>query len=198
MHTCLTFRSYRPLFRLCLGLATFSTTACSSPQVAIDKPGQELAPETGAEKLANTPVKPGDSPKSSSTPAPPVWPKPSIGTATPSDVASPPADAQKMATGLSYKILKTADGAMATKDSKVVVHYAGWTTKGELFDSSVPRGQPLNIGLWQVIEGWRLGVAGMKIGEIRRLWIPEALAYKGQPGTPQGMLVFDVELLGIE
>lgn len=182
----------------CLAIAGLVLLGCSAPEVASDKPGQELAPESDAEKLANVPVRAGDAPKVAAAPAAPVWPKPSIGTATPSDVSGPPADAQKLATGLSFKILKTAEGPMATRDSKVVVHYAGWTTKGELFDSSVPRGQPLNIGLWQVIEGWRDGVAGMKVGEVRRLWIPEALAYKGQPGTPQGMLVFDVELLGIE
>lgn len=50
----------------------------------------------------------------------------------------------------------------------------------------------------RVIPGWAEGVLLMTVGEERRFWIPEALAYKGRPGAPPGMLVFDVELLSVE
>ena len=80
--------------------------------------------------------------------------------------------------------------------SRVEVHYTGWTTDGKMFDSSVTRGQPASFPLGRVIPGWTEGVQLMVEGEKRRFWIPEELAYKGRPG-PQGMLVFDVELLKI-
>jgi peptidylprolyl isomerase len=74
----------------------------------------------------------------------------------------------------------------------------GWTTDGKMFDSSVPRNSPLTFRLNQVIPGWSEGVQLMVEGEKRRLWIPAKLAYEGQPDKPQGLLVFDVELLKIE
>jgi peptidylprolyl isomerase len=67
-----------------------------------------------------------------------------------------------------------------------------------MFDSSVARGEPITFPLNGVIAGWTEGVGLMVEGEKRRLWIPEELAYKGRPGAPQGMLVFDVELIQIE
>jgi len=78
------------------------------------------------------------------------------------------------------------------------VHYSGWTTDGKMFDSSVTRGEPASFALNQVISGWTEGVQLMVEGEKARFWIPENLAYKGQPGAPAGMLVFDVELLSID
>ena len=66
-----------------------------------------------------------------------------------------------------------------------------------MFDSSVKRGEPLEISLRSVIRGWTEGVGDMQPGEIRRLWIPEALAYQGKEGSPKGMLVFDVELVAL-
>jgi peptidylprolyl isomerase len=80
----------------------------------------------------------------------------------------------------------------------VAVHYTGWTTDGKMFDSSVQRGQPSEFRVDQVIRGWTEGLQMMVEGEKRRLWIPESLAYQGQPGQPQGMLVFDVELIDIK
>jgi peptidylprolyl isomerase len=66
-----------------------------------------------------------------------------------------------------------------------------------MFDSSYTRGEPATFGLSAVIPGWTEALQLMVEGEKRRVWIPEALAYKGQQGRPQGMLVFDVELLKI-
>lgn len=117
----------------------------------------------------------------------------------PDDVATPPADAERTASGLASKILEPGDGKVhPTEIDTVVAHYTGWTTDGAMFDSSVQRGQPTTFGLRQVIRGWTEGLQLMVVGEKRRFWIPEKLAYKGQRGRPQGMLVFDVELLGIE
>jgi FKBP-type peptidyl-prolyl cis-trans isomerase len=79
----------------------------------------------------------------------------------------------------------------------VTVHYTGWTTDGQMFDSSIVRGEPASFRLDEVIAGWTEGVQMMVEGETRRLWIPEPLAYGGRPGAPQGMLVFDVELIRI-
>ncbi|MCU0235363.1 MAG: FKBP-type peptidyl-prolyl cis-trans isomerase [Thermoanaerobaculales bacterium] len=117
---------------------------------------------------------------------------------TPADVAAPPADATCTASGLCTKVL-TAGTGTAHPDAwdEVTVHYSGWTTDGALFDSSVSRGEPATFPLNRVIPGWTEGVQLMVVGEQRRLWIPKQLAYNDRPGRPAGMLVFDVELLGI-
>ena len=73
----------------------------------------------------------------------------------------------------------------------------GLFTDGKMFDSSVINKQPARFTLTGVIPGWTEGVQLMVEGEKRRFWIPEELAYKGRPGAPSGMLVFDVELLKI-
>ncbi|MEL6183912.1 MAG: FKBP-type peptidyl-prolyl cis-trans isomerase [Myxococcota bacterium] len=115
----------------------------------------------------------------------------------PEDVAAPPKDAKKTESGLAYKILKEGKGKKPTAASRVRVHYSGWTTDGKMFDSSVVRGQPIVFPLNRVIPGWTEGVQLLKEGAKARLWIPEELAYKGARGAPQGMLVFDVELIEI-
>jgi peptidylprolyl isomerase len=118
--------------------------------------------------------------------------------AAPSDVAAPPADAQKTQSGLATKVLAPGKGGdKPSAYDKVTVHYTGWTTDGKMFDSSVQRGNPATFEVKGVIAGWTEGLQLMTAGEKRRLWIPEDLAYKGRPGSPQGMLVFDVELLEI-
>lgn len=117
----------------------------------------------------------------------------------PPDVAAPPADANKTASGLASKVLKAGTGKAHPKATDMVeVHYTGWTTDGKMFDSSVKRGRTASFPLNRVIAGWTEGVQLMVVGEKRRFWIPEALAYQGRPGAPQGMLVFDVELVGIK
>jgi FKBP-type peptidyl-prolyl cis-trans isomerase len=81
----------------------------------------------------------------------------------------------------------------------VEVHYSGWTTDGQLFDSSVLRAESITFPLNQVIPGWTEGVQLMVEGEHRRFWIPANLAYGNSPppGAPAGTLVFDVELIKI-
>jgi len=117
----------------------------------------------------------------------------------PPDVAAPPKDAKKSPKGVSYKVQKAGKGGpKPTADDTVKVHYTGWTTDGKMFDSSVQRGQPAEFPLRGVIAGWTDAIPVMSVGDKVRFWIPEELAYKGQPGRPQGMLVFDVELLEIK
>jgi FKBP-type peptidyl-prolyl cis-trans isomerase len=119
--------------------------------------------------------------------------------AAPPDVAAPPPDAARTSSGLASRVLEPGTGTRHPRpNSRVLVHYTGWTTDGKMFDSSVQRGEPIAFGLDQVIPGWTEGVQMMVEGERRRFWIPEALAYKGRPGAPAGMLVFDVELIRIE
>jgi FKBP-type peptidyl-prolyl cis-trans isomerase len=116
----------------------------------------------------------------------------------PEDVAAPPSDATKTASGLAYKVLTPGTGAEADKPtaiSRVVVNYTGWTTDGKMFDSSESRGRPATFNLDAVVPGWTEGLQLMTTGQKNRLWIPEELAYKGQPGKPAGMLVFDIELV---
>ena len=117
----------------------------------------------------------------------------------PSDVAAPPADAQRTSSGLATKVVAAGSGTRHPRpNSRVTVHYTGWTTDGKMFESSKQKGQPATFGLDEVIPGWTEGVQMMVEGETRRFWIPEDLAYKGAPGSPQGMLVFDIELIRID
>ncbi|MSR32227.1 MAG: FKBP-type peptidyl-prolyl cis-trans isomerase [Gemmataceae bacterium] len=111
----------------------------------------------------------------------------------------------KTNSGLEYEILKEGKGDEAKAGKRVTVHYTGWLkSNGKKFDSSVDRGEPFSFGLGfgMVIRGWDEGVAGMKIGEKRKLTIPAELGYgaKGAGGVipPNAILEFDVELLEIK
>jgi peptidylprolyl isomerase len=95
------------------------------------------------------------------------------------------------------RVIKKGSGDKPKVDDTVEVHYTGWTTDGKMFDSSVTRGRPARFPLRGVISGWTYGVPQMQVGEKRLMWIPQDLAYKGQPGAPAGMLVFEIELLAI-
>lgn len=120
------------------------------------------------------------------------------GPKTPPDVKAPPRDAVVEADGLATKVLAKGTGTVhPTKMNGVTVNYAGWTTDGKMFDSSYTRGEPATFAVGGVIPGWSEALQLMVEGEKRRVWVPEQLAYKGQPGRPQGMLVFDVELVKI-
>jgi len=104
---------------------------------------------------------------------------------------------------LQMEDLKVGDGAEATAGQKVTVHYVGTLTDGKKFDSSRDRGQGFSfkLGAGQVIKGWDKGVAGMKIGGMRKLTIPPDMAYgdRGFPPVipPGSTLVFEVELLSV-
>ncbi len=117
----------------------------------------------------------------------------------PPDVAAPPADALRTASGLASKVLIVGLGSVhPTPQSSVTVNYSGWTTDGKLVDSSSLQGGPVTFPLSNVIPGWTEGLQLMVKGEKRRFWIPANLAYGDKPGAmPSGMLVFDIELLEI-
>jgi FKBP-type peptidyl-prolyl cis-trans isomerase len=115
-------------------------------------------------------------------------------------------------TSLQSVVLKPGTGAVVSGGQIAVVQYTGWLYeagasdhKGKEFDSSRNAHQAFKfpVGTGSVIKGWDQGVAGMKIGESRRLVIPPELAY-GDGGAGNGLippgatLVFDVELVGIE
>jgi FKBP-type peptidyl-prolyl cis-trans isomerase len=107
--------------------------------------------------------------------------------------------------GIAYWDLAVGLGKTAAKGNTVKVNYTGWLLEeGVKFDSSYDRKQPLEftLGAGQVIKGWDLGVAGMKVGGKRQLRIPPELAYgwRGQPpDIPRNAyLIFDVELLEVE
>jgi peptidylprolyl isomerase len=103
---------------------------------------------------------------------------------------------------LRAEILRQGQGEGAKNGDKLTVHYVGILEDGTKFDSSVDRGQPFTVtlGAGQVIQGWDLGLVGMKKGEIRRLYIPSQLGY-GERGVgsipPNANLIFEVELLEI-
>ena len=114
----------------------------------------------------------------------------------PPDVAAPPADAVRTASGLASKVLKPGTGTEHPGPTdRVTLNYTGWLTDGSMFDSTTRRGKPSVIPLDRVIPGFSEGVQLMVKGETRRVWIPQDLAYKGQAHRPPGTLVFDIELV---
>ena len=170
-------RSVNP--RLTLSFALALSTSLAAGAACQPASADKAAEAKNTESPKETPVsKPGDIP-------------------APADVAAPPADAPKTASGLASKVLKPGTGEKPTAEDTVEVHYSGWTTDGHMFDSSVKRGRTAKFPLGGVIAGWTEGLQLMQEGEQRRFWIPEELAYKGRPGKPAGMLVFDVELIKV-
>lgn len=123
-----------------------------------------------------------------------------------SEASQPAADSAKPTTpaGLKIEDIKVGSGAAAKAGDTVTVHYTGTLTNGKKFDSSKDHGQPFtfHLGAGEVIKGWDQGVAGMKVGGVRKLTIPPDLAY-GNRDVGGGLipanstLLFEVELLKI-
>jgi len=138
--------------------------------------------------------------------------------ATPADVPPPPpmvvgsATPGPAAEQLIVTDSKIGTGKEATTGSTVYMHYSGWLYRplakamhGKLFDSSIPRGEPLDfvLGAGRVIKGWDQGIQGMKVGGKRTLIIPSELAYGSRPSAgsgipPNSALIFDVELMDVK
>ena len=123
--------------------------------------------------------------------------------ATGSAGAGEGAQERTTASGLRVVDYGGGNGPAAKAGDRVTVHYTGTLENGKKFDSSRDRNEPFqfNLGRRQVIAGWDEGVAGMKVGDRRRLTIPSELGYgsRGAGGVipPNATLIFDVELLGI-
>src|SRR5712671_515556 len=104
--------------------------------------------------------------------------------------------------GLQYKVMKSGTGESPKLDEKVKVHYHGTLIDGTVFDSSVQRGEPIVFPVGAVIPGWVEALQLMKVGDKWQLVIPAKLAYGEQSPTPaippNSVLIFKVELLGIE
>lgn len=105
--------------------------------------------------------------------------------------------------GLQYLDFETGGGATPLLGQTVSVHYTGWFSNGEKFDSSVDRGQPFEfaLGTGSVIQGWDEGVASMQVGGTRLLVIPSDLGYGPSDYGPipgGSTLVFQVELLEVK
>ena len=110
----------------------------------------------------------------------------------------------KTASGLEYIEVEAGSGAQALAGKTVKVHYTGKFQDGKVFDSSIPRGEPIEfvLGAGRVIKGWDEGIALMKVGGKAELVIPPELAYgeRGAGGVipPNATLVFDVELVEVK
>lgn len=104
---------------------------------------------------------------------------------------------------LKIEDLVVGDGKAAVRGALITSHYRGFLVDGTEFDSSYRRGEAFQCVLsnGRVIQGWVLGLQGMKVGGKRRLWVPAHLAYgERQIGTmipPNSDLCFDIELLEV-
>ena len=129
-----------------------------------------------------------------------IYPIPPAPAATPPLRA--PADADGSGSGLRWQILQRGYGSRSPHPgNRVLVHYQGWNSKGDVFDSSWLRGEPTWLSVDAVIKGWQEGIPMMIEGETRRFFIPAELAYGREQkpgGPPAGDLVFEVSLLGID
>jgi FKBP-type peptidyl-prolyl cis-trans isomerase FklB len=104
--------------------------------------------------------------------------------------------------GLQYLVIRSGDGASPKVTDTVKVHYEGTLLDGTVFDSSIKRNEPAVFPVRGVIPGWTEALQRMKVGDKWKLFIPAELAYgargAGRAIGPNSVLVFEVELLGIE
>jgi hypothetical protein len=176
-------RSYLPIVLFMWACGAPTPPAVSAPSA------QEDAKAVLAQELGDVPAPAGPCPEHTA----------------PHVLENPRAAVHRTAIGLAYCILvEGPPGVVPGATDTVKVHYTGWTEEGEMFDSSVDRGQPVDMALNQVIRGWGEGLRLMTPGDKARLWIPGSLGYgRREPGAaagipPKGTLIFDVELLDVQ
>lgn len=168
--------------------------AASVAQAQTPAPAAQAAPAAPAAPSAQgAPIAPAVVP-----PPPPMV----VGSATPGPAAEQ----------LTVIDNKVGTGKEASTGATVYMHYTGWLYRplaknmhGKQFDSSIPRGEPLDfvLGAGRVIKGWDQGIQGMKVGGKRTLIIPSELAYGSRPSPgsgipPNSALIFDVELMDVK
>jgi FKBP-type peptidyl-prolyl cis-trans isomerase len=191
--------------RLLIAVSIALGGACGTSVPPLHAPQPEEPPEKPAPARATSGAAP---PPSESAPPvepiqpitaaelPPAQPDPNA----PPDLATPPADAKLTSSGLASKVLTKGTGKEhPSAEDTVRVNYRGWTRDGVKFESNEERGKPADFVLGRKIKGWVEGVSLMVEGEQRRFWIPGSLAYgdEARPGSPHGMVVFDIELVRI-
>lgn len=116
----------------------------------------------------------------------------------PPEVAAVPPDVERSPSGLAWRVLKEGTGDKKPQlESIVSLRYTGWTPEGQVFMTTERKQIPKSSRMGMMIPGWQEGLLQMTIGEKRRFWIPKELAYRGQPGRPQGTVVFDIELVAV-
>jgi peptidylprolyl isomerase len=185
-----------------VGLSFLAIWGCAPPDIVpatppgVELPKPEVAEGDQAEALGESvgrvqaqPAQPAQSTQATNAPATAPLLASSEETTTPS--------------GLKYQTVKPGTGAVAAAGQSVTVHYVGTLTSGQEFDSSRRKGTPFSfkLGSRGVIAGWDEGVAGMKVGELRKLIIPPELGYgaRGQGPIPaNSTLLFEVELIGVQ
>lgn len=116
----------------------------------------------------------------------------------PEDVAAAPDNAQRTSSGLASRVLEPGKGDRPPGPNDMVsIRYTGWKTDGLQFDTTEYKKRPRKFRLDLIITGLSEGLQLMVVGEKRRLWIPEELAYAGRQDGIPGMLVYDVKLIEV-
>jgi FKBP-type peptidyl-prolyl cis-trans isomerase len=178
--------------------ASLAFSGCSEPEGIMTAAPPGVDPRTLVEiKEAEEPQAIGEAgPRSKAAIAPKIAEIP---------LAAPAAKGEVKTTesGVKYETVKQGSGTVAKAGSRVTVQYIGTLEDGRKFDSSRDRDKPFEftVGKGDVIPGWEEGVAGMKMGEIRKLIIPPAAAYGAQgkgPVPPNATLQFEIELLNVQ
>jgi FKBP-type peptidyl-prolyl cis-trans isomerase len=181
---------------LALGLFSLLTAGCGEPLITqVTPPGVELRPviteAEAAEAIGETYARQAVAPDAPAPfhvePAPPTEPGKEV----------------TLPNGLKYVTVKPGTGPAVEGGQSAVVQYTGTLVDGRQFDSSRSTGRPLTfqVGVSKVIDGWHHGIAGMKVGEQRRLTIPPELAYGTQGRDsipPNSTLIFDIELVEVK
>lgn len=107
----------------------------------------------------------------------------------------------KLPSGIYFLDQTVGTGATLTGTPTVRVYYTGYLANGNRFDGNVGQPSPISFPLSSLIQGWQIGMQGMKVGGKRRLLIPAAYGYGTQGSPPvipgNANLVFDIELVGI-